>query len=192
VTRDQHLYSRPHEITQVRKRLSLVANTYATTCITHASPRRLHAYFDAIHAEDPKPEIPHTQDALLTSIKRFLTTCKMPLDLTDEEFETFVKQAACFFVLEDKLWHREAHGKHQLVLPPSKRYWVLEEVHNNLGHKGIYTISSRLCSHFWWPHIIEDIKWYTKTCHECQVRQMHKLHIPPTILIPGGLFWCER
>jgi len=27
VTRDQHLYSRPHEIIQVRKHLSLVANS---------------------------------------------------------------------------------------------------------------------------------------------------------------------
>jgi hypothetical protein len=82
-------------------------------------------YFDATHAEDPKPEIlcseqARVQDALLTSIERFLITRKRPLDLTDEEFETFVRQAACFFVLEDKLWHREAHGKHQLVLPPSK------------------------------------------------------------------------
>jgi hypothetical protein len=45
----------------------------------------MHVYFDAIHAEDPKPEILHTQDMLLTSIKHFLTMCKMPLDLTDEE-----------------------------------------------------------------------------------------------------------
>jgi hypothetical protein len=46
--------------------------------------------------------------------------CKRPLNLMDEEFETFIRQAAHFFVLEDKLWHREVHGKHQLVLPPSK------------------------------------------------------------------------
>jgi hypothetical protein len=97
------------------------------TCFTSQTVRApiLRVYFDATRTEDPKPEIPHseqarTQDALLTSIKRFLITCKRPLDLTDEEFETFVRQAAHFFVLEDKLWCREAHGKHQLVLPPSK------------------------------------------------------------------------
>jgi hypothetical protein len=60
------------------------------------------------------------QDTLLTSIKRFLIMHKRPLDLTDEEFKTFVKQAAHFFILEDKLWCREAHGKHQLILPLSK------------------------------------------------------------------------
>jgi hypothetical protein len=165
------------------------------TCFTSQTARApiLHMYFNTTHAEDPKPEIPRseqarTQDALLTSIERFLIMRKRPLDLTDEEFETFVRQAARFFVLEDKLWRREAHGKHQLVLPPSKRYRVLEEAHNDLGHKGIYMISSCLHSRFWWLHIIEDIKWYMKTCHECQVRRMRKLHIPPTIPIPGGLF----
>jgi hypothetical protein len=165
------------------------------TCFISQTVRMpiLHVYFDATRAEDPKPEIPRSeqacaQDVLLTSIKRFLITRKRPLDLTDEEFETFVRQAAHFFVLEDKLWCREAHGKHQLILPPSKRYRILEEAHDNLGHKGIYTISSRLHSCFWWLHIIEDIKWYAKTCHECQVRQMRKLHIPPTVPIPGGLF----
>jgi hypothetical protein len=130
----------------------------------------------------------HVQDALLTSIEHFLTMHKRPLDFTVEEFETFVRQAVRFFILEDKLWHREAHGKHQLILPPNKWYRLLEEAHNDLGHKGIYMISSCLYSHFWWLHIIEDIKWYTKTCHECQVQQMCKLHIPPTIPIPGGLF----
>jgi hypothetical protein len=147
-----------------------VHNTCFTSQTAHAPILRV--YFDATRAGDPKPEIPRSeqaraQDTLLTSIKRFLITRKRPLDLTDEEFETFIRQAAHFFVLEDKLWRREAHGKHQLVLPPSKRYRVLEEAHNDLGHKGIYTISSRLRSRFWWPHIIEDIKWYAKTCHEC-------------------------
>jgi hypothetical protein len=161
------------------------------TCFTSQTVRApiLHVYFDTTRTEDPKPEIPrseqaHAQDALLTSIECFLIMCKRPLDLMDEEFETFIRQAVRFFVLEDKLWRREVHGKHQLILPPSKRYRVHEEAHNDLGHKGIYMISSR----FWWLHIIEDIKWYTKTCYECQVQQTRKLHIPPTVPIPGGLF----
>jgi hypothetical protein len=73
-----------------------VHNTCFTSQTVHAPI--LHVYFDATCTEDPKPEIPrseqaHVQDALLTSIERFLITCKRPLDLTDEEFETFVRQA---------------------------------------------------------------------------------------------------
>jgi hypothetical protein len=97
------------------------------TCFTSqtACVPILRVYFDATCAEDPKPEILRSeqarmQDALLTTIKHFLITRKRPLDLMDEEFKTFIRQAARFFVLEDKLWRREAHSKHQLVLPPSK------------------------------------------------------------------------
>ncbi|RDB30638.1 hypothetical protein Hypma_005935 [Hypsizygus marmoreus] len=34
----------------------------------------------------------------------------------------------------------------------------------------------------------EDIKWYLKTCHECQIRSVRKLHIPPTVPYPPSLF----
>jgi hypothetical protein len=83
-----------------------VHNTCFTSQTTCAPILRV--YFYAIHTEDPKLKIPcseqvHAQDVLLTSIKLFLIMCKRPLDLTDEEFKTFMKQAACFFVLEDKL-----------------------------------------------------------------------------------------
>ncbi|OAX32308.1 hypothetical protein K503DRAFT_702238 [Rhizopogon vinicolor AM-OR11-026] len=36
--------------------------------------------------------------------------------------------------------------------------------------------------------LTDDVKLYLKTCHKCQVRQTIKLHIPPTVPIPGGLF----
>jgi hypothetical protein len=97
------------------------------TCFTSqtACAPILRVYFDATRAEDPKPKILRSeqarmQDALLTTIEHFLIMHKRPLDLMDEEFKTFIRQAACFFVLEDKLWRREVHSKHQLVLPPSK------------------------------------------------------------------------
>ncbi|OAX30904.1 hypothetical protein K503DRAFT_656407, partial [Rhizopogon vinicolor AM-OR11-026] len=41
---------------------------------------------------------------------------------------------------------------------------------------------------FWWPMLANDVKWYIGMCHECQVQQTVKLHIPPTVPIPGSLF----
>jgi hypothetical protein len=73
-------------------------------------------------------------------------------------------------------------------MQPHKHFRILKEAHDDLGHKGIYVTHVRLLLRFWWPHIVEDIKWYAKTCHECQMRQMLKLHILPTIPIPGGLY----
>ena len=36
--------------------------------------------------------------------------------------------------------------------------------------------------------LVEDVKWFIQTCHECQIRQSHRLHIPPTMPVIGGLF----
>jgi len=86
------------------------------------------------------------------------------------------------------IYGAETQGKHQLVVDPRKRYRILKEAHHDLGHKGVYAVHMQLLLRFWWPHIIDDIKWYARTCHECQVWQTRKLHIPPTVPIPGGLF----
>ena len=47
---------------------------------------------------------------------------------------------------------------------------------------------AHLRDRFWWPRMGEDIKWYVQTCHECQVRQMKKIHILPTVPASGSLF----
>jgi hypothetical protein len=124
----------------------------------------------------------------MVMIKCFLNSCKKPVNLSDEEFKSFVHYAVHFFILEDNLWHRDAQGKHQLVVNPRKCYHILKEAHDDLGHKGVYAVHMRLLLQFWWLHIIDDVKWYTCTCHKCQVQQTRKLHILPTIPIPGGLF----
>ena len=33
-----------------------------------------------------------------------------------------------------------------------------------------------------------DVKWYVRSCHECQVRRMDKVHIPPVVVLPQPLF----
>ena len=33
-----------------------------------------------------------------------------------------------------------------------------------------------------------DVKWYMRSCHECQVCRMDKVHIPPVVVLPQPLF----
>jgi len=40
--------------------------------------------------------------------------------------------------------------------------------------------------------LVDNIKWYTKTCHECQIWQTKKLHILPTVPVVEGLFHRVR
>ena len=36
--------------------------------------------------------------------------------------------------------------------------------------------------------LVEDIKWFVRTCHKCQIHQTCQLHIPPTVPVISGLF----
>ncbi|KIN93863.1 hypothetical protein M404DRAFT_169988 [Pisolithus tinctorius Marx 270] len=127
-------------------------------------------------------------EAKIEMIRAFLATRERPPDLTDAQYSSFFNSASHFFLLDDNLWHRELHGRHQLVIDESKQYCLIKEVHDNLRHKGVFMVCTRLLLRFWWPLLVEDVKWYVCTCHECQIRQTQKLHIPPTVPMIGGLF----
>jgi hypothetical protein len=93
-----------------------------------------------------------------------------------------------FFFSNGKLWRRDTHGKHKIVVLKEKRYELLKEVHDILGHKKIYAVRMQLLECFWWLFLDQDVKWFIQTCHQCQVRQMRYHHIPPTVAAPASLF----
>ena len=64
----------------------------------------------------------------------------------------------------------------------------MKQAHNDLEHKGMFTVKARLSERFWWPDMEEDIKWFVRTCHECQTRLVKKIVIPPLVPTPAGLF----
>jgi len=69
-----------------------------------------------------------------------------------------------------------------------KRYKLISQAHDELGHKGIFSTFTRIKDRFWWPAMEEDIKWYIETCHICQERQTTHLRIPPTVAPIPTLF----
>jgi hypothetical protein len=92
------------------------------------------------------------------------------------------------FFSNSKLWHRNMHRRHKIVVLKEKRYELLKEVHDILGHKKIYAVWMQLLERFWWPFLDQDVKWFIQMCHQCQVRQMRYHHIPPTVAAPTSLF----
>ena len=75
-----------------------------------------------------------------------------------------------------------------MVVPEHQRFGLIKEAHDDLGHKGVFTVQTQLLLRFWWLMLVEDVKWFIRTCHECQIRQSRQLHIPPTMPVIGGLF----
>ncbi|KIK81000.1 hypothetical protein PAXRUDRAFT_157101, partial [Paxillus rubicundulus Ve08.2h10] len=115
-------------------------------------------------------------------------TCIRPADLLDVEYASFINSMCHFFLLDGLQWCQEPHGRHQLVVHEEKWYRLIKEAHNDLRHKGVFTVCTGLLLRFWWPMLVEDVKWYIHTCHECQICQTQKLHIPPSMPAIGGLF----
>ena len=111
-----------------------------------------------------------------------------PPDLSDLDYMSFINVATCFFLLNRSLYCQEQHGRHQLVVPVECHYGLIREAHNSLGHKGVFSVQTHLLLRFWWPVLVDDVKWYIRTCHECQIHQTTRLYIPLTVPVMGGLF----
>jgi hypothetical protein len=127
-------------------------------------------------------------EAWIQLIHRFLETQERPDGMLDKEYQSFINSATRFFIRNGSLWCREPHGKHQLVVPESWRFRLIKEAHDNLGHKGVFTVQTRLFLWCWWTMLVEDVKWNIRTCHTCKTRQTTKLHIPPMVPLISGLF----
>ena len=65
---------------------------------------------------------------------------------------------------------------------------LLKAAHDKLGQKGVFSVKVRLKDHFWWPRMEDDIRWYIRSCQECQLCQTTKIQIPPTVQPLAMLF----
>ncbi|KIJ60530.1 hypothetical protein HYDPIDRAFT_177375 [Hydnomerulius pinastri MD-312] len=45
-----------------------------------------------------------------------------------------------------------------------------------------------IADRFWWPSLDRDLTWYIKTCHQCQIRSVEMVVIPPTVVTLAPLF----
>ena len=86
------------------------------------------------------------------------------------------------------LWKKDAQGCHKVVIDPHRWLLMLVTAHDNLGHHVDYAMQSHLINQFWWPDLSANIAWFVKTCHVCQLYQMHNVLIPPVITTPVPSF----
>lgn len=127
-------------------------------------------------------------DRRLAKVRHWHETLQRPAGMHDNEYAPFVRYAQHFSLRDNRLWRKETHGKHQLVLEPDRRLSVIRQAHDEIGHRGVYSTHAHLIERFWWPSIQDDVKWYIETCHLCQVRQSRNLLIPPVVQPPAPLF----
>jgi len=64
----------------------------------------------------------------------------------------------------------------------------MRRAHDEIGHKAFFATKSHIVERFWWPNMLADIHWYTRTCHLCQLRQTRQILIPPIVATPAPIF----
>jgi transposase InsO family protein len=141
----------------------------------------------------PDLEIPRSvkainREAKLSVIRRFLVTLERPEELSDDKYRLFIRQAMDYFMVDSKMFRKNRGRDPQLVPNPPDRLRLIQYAHDHLGHKGVFATTRNLLLRFWWPHLNEDVRWYIRTCHDCQVRQTEYFYIPPTVPEVPSLF----
>ena len=137
----------------------------------------------------PPSDKARARDDELPKIYKFLANGKQPSGQHTAELDYLHRRSRPFFLHDKRLWRRNAQGRHQLVIMQGpQRYSLTRDAHDKLGHKGFYSTLRALLDRFWWPSLADDVKWYIKSCHECQIRQTTKVRIPPTVATPAPLF----
>ncbi len=127
-------------------------------------------------------------DLRILSVEKFLQDLDRPPNLSNDDYETFIKYATGFFLSDNRLWKRNTHGAHKLVVPPHDRWSILRSGHDSAGHRGIWATRQLISERFWWPSMNSDVAWFVKTCHPCQQRQHAQVLIPPVVAPPAPLF----
>jgi hypothetical protein len=77
-------------------------------------------------------------------VEEYLQLLTHPQGLSDSDFHKFMQYSSRFFFSNSKLWWYNTQGKHKIVVPKEKRYELLKEVHDILGHKKIYAVRIQL------------------------------------------------
>src|SRR6201746_704748 len=113
--------------------------------IANDSPSHF-VFADIVIDEQVPPTIPRSDpaaslDTRIDTVRTFLATEIPPQDLSEAEFKSFVAYATTFFLLNDKLWRRDSHGRHQLVVPSERQSQLMKEAHDELGPKGEHPVA---------------------------------------------------
>jgi hypothetical protein len=160
---------------------------------SEARPRRHVECLAAVVSTREVGEIPENpkfgkKEEELAIIRKFLETFHLPEGIDQRERRRLLERARHFFQHKGNLYKRREDGRHQKFVPREDRYAILEQAHSEFGHKGFYSVRQMLADRFWWPSLSEDLKWYLQTCHECQIYNPFKVHLPPTVPEPAPLF----
>ena len=87
---------------------------------------------------------------------------KIMQELSDDTFRRNSK----FHVREGLLYHNN-----RLAIPDNCRKYVLNEYHDNRGHRASKHLFANISDQYWWPSLRSDCELYYKSCRYCALHR---------------------
>jgi len=107
-----------------------------------------------------------------TRIYTYLSTGKLPLDLTAKEITSFKKQTTHYLTQHNILFRRNIKTPSEplKVIKETELESILHNLHGNIltGHFGIEATYNRARSRYYWPNQYKTIVEHIKSCDTCQ------------------------
>ena len=103
-----------------------------------------------------------------------------------QECKTLVKEKSRLRMRHNLLYRVRCVGdgdspemQHQLVIPPTARKCILEQVHDKAGHMGQDRTMALLHSRCFWPGMASDVKEHVRVCARCVWRKHRVNQVAP-------------
>ena len=85
----------------------------------------------------PRSEKAERRDGQLKIIEDFLRDPTRPSAIPKIDRNKFLKSVSELFVMDNRLWRKDRQGRHKLVVWGDRRFVLIKEAHDLLGHKGV-------------------------------------------------------
>ncbi|KAG6893191.1 hypothetical protein C0995_001306, partial [Termitomyces sp. Mi166 len=84
------------------------------------------------------------EEKRLEKVKQWLNDMKRPVGMDDKEYSKFICYATNFFANNSRLWKQNHAGAHKLVADPDSCIQILMQMHDGLGHRGLFATRAAL------------------------------------------------
>ena len=109
-------------------------------------------------------------------IATYLTSLRRPLEMGRKEFQKFKKEAIRYCVRERHLFRRNNKNvpMRRVVDDDKERQEIIEQLHDESGHKGREGTYRRINDRYWWEDLRAHVKAYVRSCDKCQMRDPNR------------------
>ena len=109
-------------------------------------------------------------------------------DLPPKEQRAIREKSKYYFIRDGKIYRRVHNEMPREVLGTrERRLKVIQEAHEQGGHKGRLSLRHRVSLRFYWPRMAKDVDAFVKSCDRCQRRDPRHYELESAAVHPSDI-----